>query len=315
MGKRRLKRIWINEQLCPVCNRAKYSTYKLGLLQCVSCGLVLSPAIWKPRVNEQMEEEWFGDDFQPETSFWVTLFEEWNNRRTFSRLAQANPQGHRLLEIGVGSGSLLAEARERGYEVMGCDISAQISRRVAEVYGIPMHGEPLASLVVKGCFDVIVMNHVLEHVQQPVKFLQNVYSLLAPSGVVYIAVPNIACWESVLSGWTSYEPYHLAYFDPQTLVRTVTMGGLIPEQITTHDSFSGGFLALLRTALGVNRMEGAVTRSVTRAAGYTRAHRWVLVKHVYRFTLVCVGVVMWPLRWLQARLGYGDEAICIARKS
>ena len=123
-------------RLCPICASARFQPYKLGLVQCDACGVVLSPAIWQPQANERLEEEWFGEDYQPDTLFWVTLFETWNNRNTFARLAQANPPGNRLLEIGVGSGSFLNFARERGYEVMGCDLSGPICARVQHRYGV-----------------------------------------------------------------------------------------------------------------------------------------------------------------------------------
>lgn len=300
---------------CPICNGGVFYPYKLGLVVCDACGMVLSPMIWHPEANEQLEEEWFGENYQLGTSFWVALFETWNNRKTLARIAQAEPLGRRLLEIGVGSGSFLNAARVQGYEVMGCDLSKIICNRVHRAYGIAMHGEPLASLAGEGRFDVIVMNHVLEHVHRPTDFMKDVCRLLAPGGVVHVAVPNIACWEAVLPGWTSYEPYHLAYFDPQTLRRTVLAGALTVDRLVTHDSFSGWFLALLRTALGVNRTSGAVTRPGTSMAGRAAGQRSSVAEHAYRFAMVCAGGGLWPLRWFQSKLGCGDEVVCIARKT
>lgn len=283
-------------------------------MQCQSCCVVLSPAIWQLQANEQLEEEWFGEDYQPDKSFWVALFETWNNRKTLARLAQAKPPGRRLLEIGVGSGSFLSAAREQGYEVGGCDLSAPICNRVRNKYGIEMHGGPLTTLARGSRFDVIVMNHVLEHVQQPVEFLRDVSRLLSPGGVLHIAVPNVACWEARLSGWTSFEPYHLTYFAPETLEPTVTRSGLSIKHIMTHDSFSGWFLAVLRTALGVNRASGAVTRPSTSTAGRAAGRRSALVENAYRIAMVFAGGALWPIRFFQARNGRGDEIICIARK-
>ena len=297
---------------CAVCGAAGFRPWKLGLMQCESCRGVFSPAIWTSRANEALEQEWFGEDYQPDRSFWVALFETWNNRKSLARLSRARPPGRRLLEIGVGSGSFLNAARQRGYEVMGCDLSAPICKRVRDAYGITMHGESLATLAGDNRFDVIVMNHVLEHVEHPVELLKDVLRLLGPGGVAHIAVPNVACWEAGLSGWTGFEPYHLTYFEPQTLERTVATSGLTIDSITTLDSFSGWFLAVLRTAMGVNRTGGAVTRPPTPMAQRTSGHSGV-VKHAYRIAMVCVGGALWPLRWFQSRLGRGNEAVCIAR--
>jgi 2-polyprenyl-3-methyl-5-hydroxy-6-metoxy-1,4-benzoquinol methylase len=131
--------------------------------------MVLSPAIWQPEANEVMEVDWFGEPSQGTLSFWVNHFEAWNNRKTLARLEEASPQGHRLLEIGVGSGSFLNAARETGYEVMGCDLSAPICERIDRTYHIPMHGGHLAALAGESRFDIVVMNHVLEHVNRPIE--------------------------------------------------------------------------------------------------------------------------------------------------
>ncbi|MEN8132739.1 MAG: hypothetical protein ABFS45_21665, partial [Pseudomonadota bacterium] len=126
-------------------------------------------------------------------------------------------------------------------------------------------------------------------------------------------VPNIGCWEAAFRGWTSYEPYHLTYFDLNTLEQTIRNSALTIDSISTHDSFSGWFLALLRTALGVNRENGAVTRPASSVAGHATGQRNVAVEHAYRLSMVGVGGGLWPLRWVQAKIGRGDEVICIAR--
>jgi 2-polyprenyl-3-methyl-5-hydroxy-6-metoxy-1,4-benzoquinol methylase len=305
------------ERRCPLCGGQAFKPYRLGLLRCASCQLVLSPLIWQPQTNERMEEEWFGEGYEArKSSVWVDWFEAWSNRATLARLdfAPATQQGKRLLEIGVGSGSFLKAAREKGFAVMGCDLSVPLCRRVERECGVAMHCGLLSDLPGDGKFDVVVMNHVLEHVQQPVEFLKDVLRLLAPGGVLHIAVPNIDCWEARLSGWTSYEPYHLTYFNRQTLQRAVTAAGLASEKCLTDDSFSGWFLAVLRTILGVNRAHGAVTRPVAASVSRHSDRRSWPVEHAYRLAMVLAGGGLWPLRWLQGKLGYGDELVCIAQK-
>jgi 2-polyprenyl-3-methyl-5-hydroxy-6-metoxy-1,4-benzoquinol methylase len=299
--------------LCPLCAGAHFRPYKLALVQCTTCAVVLSPAIWQPQANEAMEDEWFGEDFDGNSSFWTGLFETLNNRRTLRRL-DAGCRPGRLLEIGVGSGSFLGAAQSHGYKVEGCDISAPICSRVSAIHGVPMHCESLAELAGDSCFDVIVMNHVLEHVNEPIDFMKDVRRLLVPGGVAHIAVPNVSCWQASLSGWASYEPYHLTYFDPQTLTRVVRAGGLNVGRLLSHDSFSGWFLAILRTGLRVNSVGGAVARPLATKSRRAKSARFRAVEHAYRLAMVCTGAALWPLRVLQSRLGRGDEAICVAYK-
>lgn len=164
---------------CPVCDGNEFENWRLGLLQCSSCRLVISPAIWQMESNEQLEEEWFGEDYQPETSFWVKLFESTNNRKTLARLVRAKPPGLRLLEIGIGSGSFLNAARAQGFDVIGCDLSGSICKRAHKKFGVAVHNGPLTTLAKGSRFDVIVMNHLLEHVQQPSTSLKTSFNCLS----------------------------------------------------------------------------------------------------------------------------------------
>lgn len=304
-------------RVCPICFGNNFLAWKLGLVRCNGCRAIFSPQIFLPNSNEEKNEEWFGKDYKVDKFFWVSLFESWNNRRTLGRLESAGVAGGGLLlEIGVGSGAFLHAAKQKDFEVAGCDLSSAICRRVHEHYGIKMYSEPLEELTLSSKFDVIVMNHVLEHVQRPLGFLSAALDLLKPGGVAHITVPNVACWEAKCRGWASFEPYHLIYFTPRILEQTVVKCGFEIKQLATYDSFSGWFLALLRLGLGINRENGAVNINQVSGPLACRSQRtrsgWT--EHAYRVAMVTSGAGLWPLRWIQARLGFGDEVVCIARK-
>ena len=156
-----------------------------------------------------MEKEWFGEDYDPQQSPWVRFFEYWNNRRTFNRIISPSSAGSRLLEIGVGSGSFLAFARSRGFQVTGCDLSGPICKLAERKFRLPVHHGAANTLPDGPVFDVVVMNHVLEHVPDPVALLREVQRKMKPGGVLHVAVPNVDSWESMFPGWTGFEPYHL----------------------------------------------------------------------------------------------------------
>jgi 2-polyprenyl-3-methyl-5-hydroxy-6-metoxy-1,4-benzoquinol methylase len=286
----------------------------LGLLCCEACALVFSPELWREDANEEANEQFFGEGYEQHQSLWVQRFEQWNNRRTLRRVRAAGVISGRLLEIGVGSGSFMHAAKVAGFEVMGADLSAPVCGRVSARYGIPVHCGGVDTLSGEGLFEVVVMNHVLEHTARPVSCLQHVSRLLTVNGVAHIAVPNVRSWDAHLSGWTSFEPYHLTYFDSLTLRRAVESSNLRVERLCTHESFSGWFLALLRTALGVNRPTGALADQ-TRRIKFGLSPRRAIVEHAYRLAMVGVGAVTYPLRFVQAVAGYGDELVCISRKA
>jgi len=268
--------------------------------------LVVDPAVWKKDANEAMEKEWFWEEYDPQESPWVRLFEHWNNRRTLDRIASFSLTGRRLLEIGVGSGSFLEFARSRGFQVMGCDLSEPICRHIEGKFHIPVHHGHVDTLPDEPTFDVVVMNHVLEHVSDPVGLLQEVRRRMNRGSVLHVVVPNVDSWESCLRGWTGFEPYHLVYFRPTTLKNAAERAGFLVSRISTHESFSGWFLAILRSFMGTNRLEASCRTSMRKRRSASVA------EHVYQMAMVLCGTATWPLRKLQAVLGRGDEAVLLA---
>jgi len=294
--------------ICPVCAEPRVSQFRRGLYRCVTCTAVLSPAIWKDGADVRLERQWFDDGaYDPEGSYWTRLFEEWNARRTWRRLEQVGTTSGRLLEVGVGSGSLLAFMADRGFEVQGCDMSRDVCVRVESTRGFPMHCGPLTDLSTSASFDAVVMNHVVEHVSDPVSLLAQAERLLTPHGVLHIAVPNVGSWEANLSGWTSYLPYHLVYFNRPSLERAVGRAGLRSLRTFTYEPFSGWFLALLRTLT----QRGRATDEPVTAGPSRKKSR--LLEYPYRLAMLTAGGITWPLRQIQDVMEKGEELILLAR--
>jgi SAM-dependent methyltransferase len=140
--------------------------------------------------------------------------------------------GGRLLEVGCGEGWLLAAAARADYALSGLDFSdAGIKRFHPELAPHVAFGdafENLERLIETGvAFDVVAMEHVLEHVLDPEALVRRLPRLLAPGGVVAITVPNdfsplqrLARQRGVVGRdfWVA-PPQHLNYFDAPSLSR------------------------------------------------------------------------------------------------
>lgn len=293
--------------MCSVCGGYEFYPQKLiRLLRCNKCGLIVSQRFWETGANLELEKEWFEEEYLESLSWWTSLFESLNNRRTWSRISPYIKRNCRLLEIGVGSGSFLVYARKRGLYVHGCDLSASICQHLRQRYNISMCTS-ISDLSADTKYDIVVMNHVLEHVNNPIDFLQGVQYRMSDNGLLHLIVPNVACWEAALRGWVSYEPYHLIYFTESTIRKVVTKAGFKVIKVTTSESFSGWFLSILRTLLKTN----ATSPEQRQFKRYLRMSSWI--EHAYRTLMVVIGLAIIPLRYVQARLGYGDEIIVLAQ--
>jgi SAM-dependent methyltransferase len=151
------------------------------------------------------------------------LVEERGRRRTARRLldllAGHVPSG-RLLDVGCGYGLLLDEARSRGYEVEGIELSSAAARYARARLGLRVLETSLEESMLDGeRFDAIVIVDVLEHVDDPVATLERVRSLLAPGGALLIATPDPSSFVARIAGrrWWCYLPAHYCLIPRATL--------------------------------------------------------------------------------------------------
>jgi SAM-dependent methyltransferase len=131
-----------------------------------------------------------------------------------------------ILDAGCGDGFLLSvlAARGRG-PVVGIDFSLDAAtsawrdRQVPAICGT-LSSAPFAD----GSCSVITMFHVLQHLYNPVSYLDAAHRLLAPDGRLIVQVPNAACWQFLLFGdkWQGIDvPRQLLHFrasDLETLL-------------------------------------------------------------------------------------------------
>jgi 2-polyprenyl-3-methyl-5-hydroxy-6-metoxy-1,4-benzoquinol methylase len=143
------------------------------------------------------------------------------------RCLPAVPRG-RLLDVGCGSGEWLLAMRQRGWTVEGIDFDesavklARLKGLKAEWGSLEQQGYPDA------CFDAVTLNHVIEHVPDPVRTLAECARILKPKGKLVLFTPNNASLSHRLfkEHWRGLEPpRHLHIFSMKSLHRAFVMAG------------------------------------------------------------------------------------------
>jgi 2-polyprenyl-3-methyl-5-hydroxy-6-metoxy-1,4-benzoquinol methylase len=137
----------------------------------------------------------------------------------------------RLLEVGSGSGALLASVRPYVQEVMGIEPDLASRDWIEHRLALPIADQLPQSLSEDAAYDLVVSFHVLEHVAEPVAWLIKLKKLLRRGGCLVIEVPNI---DDVLVKTYKvpaylkfyYQKAHLYYFSKRTLTLALQKGDL-----------------------------------------------------------------------------------------
>ncbi len=95
------------------------------------------------------------------------------------------------------------------------------------------HGDLEQAQYESGFFDVVVMNHVLEHVHDPLAVLRECRRVHKDDGLFVIDVPNFECLDRKLFGpfWAALEvPRHLYHYNAQSFEGLLESAGFIIEK-------------------------------------------------------------------------------------
>lgn len=131
-------------------------------------------------------------------------------------------KGFRLLEVGCGPGILMEEARKRGWEADGIDLSQDLAA-VASTRN-PGSGVMAGDITEQGFdgadYDAIIALDVLEHVVSPSRMMKVCHEALRPGGLMLLQTPNTHSYRfrSRQGRWDMLIPdQHLTLFSPQGL--------------------------------------------------------------------------------------------------
>ena len=232
---------------CMLCaaesTRLVYRVQGTDVVSCTECGLVWTAGLPSEEDLAGLYDEAY---FTGESEYGVDYVgdprvQAYDRARfgdTLDLLESDASAGRRLLDVGCATGHFLLAARERGWKVSGCELSPEAAHFAADSHDLEVFvGSPARTGCPEGSFDVVTMNHVLEHVPAPDRYLrEEIASLLAPEGLLLVEVPNFDSIHSRVNGstWADLRPeQHRFHFTPTTLSRLLEKSGYQPIRIVT----------------------------------------------------------------------------------
>lgn len=145
--------------------------------------------------------------------------------------------GRVVVDMGCSTGFVVEEAARAGARVIGVDIdepgirSAVARSRTDASYVL---GDGSALPVASGVADIVVFNHIYEHVVDPHVVMNEIRRILAVDGVVYLGFGN---------RWQVIEPHHrlpfLSWLPERLADRYVRASGRADSYYERYDSERG----------------------------------------------------------------------------
>ncbi len=158
-----------------------------------------------------------------------------SQEHVYHGVAQNLPKKGRILEVGCGLGYFSYALAKGGYEVLGIDISQEAITAATNRYGNHFKKQDFFEMNKQqhGAYDAIIMIELIEHVEDPERYLTHAKSLLREGGRVIVTTPNRSWYEDTAALWASdLPPVHLTWFSEDGMNRLSERAGYRVEKVS-----------------------------------------------------------------------------------
>lgn len=226
--------------VCPICGskiekqKSLYNLDSFIFRKCTVCSLVLqNPQPIFSDLQNRYDENYFKYEIENEESFFSLMMMaltdiSFKNLPLIARSDGKIEGSRRILDIGCATGRFLYEFKQRGWETAGVEICSNAAE----------YGNKQRNVNIKNCtlekaaftdkyFSVIHASHLIEHLNDPLSFLSEVYRILSDEGYFIVVTPNIKSFQGILTGyrWRSAIADHLFLYSVDTLKNICNKAG------------------------------------------------------------------------------------------
>ncbi len=142
----------------------------------------------------------------------------------------------KVLDVGCGSGGLVAGLEELGWQASGIDPDP-VAVGAGRAQGLDLSVGGIQDAVCPdGTYDAVIAVHVIEHVEDPSEFIRNLRDMIGRDGTVVVVTPNAGSQQLQLFGedWRSLEPpRHLVLMGREALESVFLAQGFVIEHSAT----------------------------------------------------------------------------------
>lgn len=241
------------EEKCPLCKKTLYtdvvhpvsldgSGNSFSINTCPVCSM----GITEPILSDEEMGQYYESTYRYDVHSYIESEKRWRSRKLIKQIKLENV--HSILDIGCMYGYLLEEAKKLGISrcdgiepyASQIDYSESIDHMFNESVESYQQSSPLH-------YDLVIAQHVLEHVRDISSFASSIYQMLRPGGYCILCVPNYGSLTRKMfkSSWGWYQvPMHRHHFTEKALLKLCQESGFSDFRIKY---FGGDSIFILTT--------------------------------------------------------------------
>jgi len=151
----------------------------------------------------------------------------------------------RVLEVGSGLGYLTYSLSRHGFDATGIDISAHAVTLARRAFGDRYENCDLDSFRLRGePFDVVIAVELIEHLADPIAFIQRARTLVRDEGLTILTTPNRSDSPESVLWFTTCPPVHLWWFSEESFTFLARRLALALPEIVDYSSYYDGCFIL-----------------------------------------------------------------------
>ncbi len=306
---------------CPVCNGEEFKDLdylrnknywyirnyiydeKIGFQVCKKCGFLTYEEIPAEKLSERYQTERAGIG----AGNIITGNRKMEYHKRF--LGDLLQEEKTLLDYGCAQGLTVAKFRDMGINAAGMEIDKKCLEYAKNKYGVDnlfsSHEEVMEH---DENADIIMLYHVLEHLQKPDKILSDLKTKLADCGVFYISVPVFLDQLHEASGTqcSDFENlYHLNHINCFTYTSLRNLLGKVGIEIVKENRSTYGYTVLAKPT---NKIAGVIEESWQDVVSKLESQQKAIQKFIQRdFKGAVDEYKTYPEAWIGVSVG--DEKV------
>lgn len=185
---------WKEVKQCPLCHSTEKSyeliKHEIEMFACNQCGVRYSSKIAANLDEVYKSSQYLSYSIEDSDENFNYRMKRFGKERVNILEKYCGDLTHKkILDVGCGNGYFLAAAMAKCKHCFGSEFSEKLREFSRKKTGLPIFGEKLEQLPEKH-YDIITIFDVIEHIPDPMPFMNSVDALLNKGGAILIFTPN-----------------------------------------------------------------------------------------------------------------------------